>query len=204
MVTFDRILPCTKHLSDELQSSSINLASVVDLVDATKSTLQDYQSDDTWEKVYAYVTQVANLYGIEYLSVTNSHSRRKRRPPARFEDGIVFETTGAKQIVSSSEDFKINLYFPVLDVFLSEFSRRFDDKNTAMMKAIQACNPGSKDFICLPALKPLISSYNICEKVVTMEATLAKCSLEKKKLDTTNDVLISLLPLKEAYPDQVR
>ena len=46
LVTFDRILSCTKHLSDELQSSSINLASVADLVDATKSTLQDYRSDD--------------------------------------------------------------------------------------------------------------------------------------------------------------
>ena len=53
LVTFDRILSCTKHLSDELQSFSINLASVADLVDATKSTLQDYQSDDMWEKFYA-------------------------------------------------------------------------------------------------------------------------------------------------------
>ena len=35
-VTFDRILSCTKHLSDELQSSSINLASVADLVDVAK------------------------------------------------------------------------------------------------------------------------------------------------------------------------
>ena len=42
LVTFNRILSCRKHLSDELQSSSINLASVADLVDATKSTLQGY------------------------------------------------------------------------------------------------------------------------------------------------------------------
>ena len=37
-----------------------------------------------------------------------------------------------------------------------------------------------------------------------MEATLAKRSLEKKKLDITNDVLLSLLPLTEAYPNLVR
>ena len=37
-----------------------------------------------------------------------------------------------------------------------------------------------------------------------MEATLAKQSLEKKKLYTTNDVLLSLLPLTEAYPNLVR
>ena len=116
----------------------------------------------------------------------------------------LLENTGARQVLSSNEDFKINFYFPVLDAFLSELSRRFDDKNTALMKAIQECNPGSKDFLCPSALKPLISSYNICENVVTMEATLAKRSLEKKKLDTTNDVLLSLLPLTETYPNLVR
>ena len=61
-------------------------------------------------------------------------------------------------------------------------------------------HPESKDFLCPLALKPLISSYNICEKVVT----LAKRSLEKKKLDTTNDVILSLLPLMEAYPNLVK
>ena len=40
--SFLTILFCTKYLLDELQSSSINLASVADLVDANKSTLQDY------------------------------------------------------------------------------------------------------------------------------------------------------------------
>ena len=99
---------------------------------------------------------------------------------------------------------EIKILKSTTDAFLSELSRRFDYKNTALMKAIQACNPGSKDFLCLSALKPLISSYNICEKVVTMEATLAKRLLEKKKVDTTNDVLLSLLPLTEAYTNIVR
>ena len=129
LVTFDRILSCTKHLSDELQSSSINLASVADLVDATKSTLQDYRSDDSLCICYANCKP--------YQAVT---SRRNRRPPTRFEDIIIFETTGSRQVLSS-EDLKINFYFPILDAFFSEFSRRFDDKNTALMRAIQACKP---------------------------------------------------------------
>ena len=204
LVTFDRILSCTKHLSDELQSSSINLASVADLVDATKSTLQDYRSDDMWEKIYAYVMQIANCHGIECQTVTSSRGSRNRRPPTRFEDGIILETTGTRQVSSSTEDFKVNFYYPVLDAFLSELGRRFDDKNTELMRAIQACHPGSKDFLCPLALKPLISSYNICEEVVTMEAILAKRSLEKKRLETINDVLLSLLPLTEAYPNLVK
>ena len=92
-------MSCTKHLSDELQSSSINLASVAHLVYATKSTLQDYQSDDMWEKVYAYVMRSANLHKIEYQAVT---SRGDQRPPTQFEDGITFETTGDRQVLSSN------------------------------------------------------------------------------------------------------
>ena len=87
LVTFDKILSCIKHLSDELQSSSINLACAADLYDATKSTLQDYRSDDMWKKVYAYVMRIANLHGIECQAIT---SKRDQRPLTRFEDGIIF------------------------------------------------------------------------------------------------------------------
>ena len=38
---------------------------------------------------------------------------------------LCFETTGARQLLSSSEDFKINFYFPVLDTFFSEFSTAY-------------------------------------------------------------------------------
>ena len=118
--------------------------------------------------------------------------------------GIILETTGTRQVSSSTEDFKVNFYYPVLDAFLSELNRRFDDKNTELMRAIQACKPGSKDVLLSISLKPLISSYNISEEVITMEAILAKRSLGKKRLETINDVLLSLLPLMEAYPNLVK
>ena len=45
LLSFDRILSCTKSLSDQLQSVQLDLASAVDLVYATKSTLEEYRSD---------------------------------------------------------------------------------------------------------------------------------------------------------------
>lgn len=50
LVTFDRILGCTKGLSDQLQSIQNDLASAVDLVNATKETLEEYRSDVMWNK----------------------------------------------------------------------------------------------------------------------------------------------------------
>ena len=52
LVTFDKILQCTKNLSDQLQSSSIDLACAADLVLTTKTTLEEYRSESFWAKVF--------------------------------------------------------------------------------------------------------------------------------------------------------
>ena len=46
LMIFDQILSCTKHLSDQLQSSTIDLSVASDLVLATKSMLRDYCTTD--------------------------------------------------------------------------------------------------------------------------------------------------------------
>ena len=45
LVIFDKVLTCTKRLSDQLQNSDLNLSKAADLVVATKSTLQEFQSN---------------------------------------------------------------------------------------------------------------------------------------------------------------
>ena len=71
LVTFDRILTCTKE-SDHLQSTQIDLAGGVDLVHATKETLEDYRSNSMWNKVYEYANSVAELHGIEVAVPTSA------------------------------------------------------------------------------------------------------------------------------------
>ena len=62
--------------------------------------------------------------------------------------------------------YPLSLYFPVLDSFLAELRRRFDDKNMDVMHAIQACNPQSKYFLSPSVLKPLVEMYNLDIEVV--------------------------------------
>ena len=58
LIIFDRILTCTKSLSDSLQSMQIDLGKAADLVMATEGTLQDFCTDNEWEKVFTYVKKV--------------------------------------------------------------------------------------------------------------------------------------------------
>lgn len=108
------------------------------------------------------------------------------------------ESIGSRESLSCSEQYKRELYFPVLDAFLSELNRQFDNKNVEVMRGIQACNPTSEQFLSVPMLTPLAELYGFDTVVLEMEAKLAKRTLQTKKLDCTSDVLLALIPLKNA------
>ena len=55
LITFWRILSCTKSLSDQLQSREMDLAKAADHVLATISTLKDFRTDNHWNHIYKYV-----------------------------------------------------------------------------------------------------------------------------------------------------
>ena len=56
---FDRLLSCSKGLSDVLQSTQLDLAKVVDLVSALIETFQVFRFDESWKKVFEYAVSVA-------------------------------------------------------------------------------------------------------------------------------------------------
>ena len=136
LITFDRILTCTKQLSDKLQSSSLDLSSAAELVSATKSLLTEYRTTSYWKKIYDYTVDVAKLHDI----TVTFHSTTKEKEASRLEDVILLETVGSRDIDdnSTSDELKCHLYFPVLDRFLSELNSRFDDKNLVLMKGASA------------------------------------------------------------------
>ena len=65
LLVFDRILTYTKSLSDSLQSMQIDLGKATDLAMVTEGTLQDFRTDNEWEKVFTYAKKVAQLNSIE-------------------------------------------------------------------------------------------------------------------------------------------
>ena len=113
---FDKVFTATKQLSDNLQSSSINLSHATELVVAT----MDYRYLD---KVYDHATRIAKNHDIP-IEVPR---RRRTITPARLNDSIVYETLGQQEIGNSlpKQEFKTQFYYPVLDKFQCELKRRF-------------------------------------------------------------------------------
>ena len=75
--------------------------------------------------MYKYVNDVAVL---NKISVAPPRLQRQRQIPSRLNDCVVMETTGTRRAVSSVEDYKVTLYFPVLDAMIIEFQSRFEKK----------------------------------------------------------------------------
>ena len=83
LVMFDKILSCSKSLSDQLQSTNIDLAQAADLVIATKSLLEEYRDDTMWSQFYQYAVSIAELH---YIKPSLPVKTRQKIRPKRFED----------------------------------------------------------------------------------------------------------------------
>ena len=69
------------------------------------------------------------------------------------------------------------------------------------MKAADFCNLSSSNFLEFDYLLPMDESYSchLNQHLLQMKYTLAKLTLQGKDLETINDVLKELFPLKTAF-----
>ena len=201
LVVFDRVLSCTKGLSDALQCSNLDLAKAANLVSATIEVFQKLRTDSEWEKIFKYAESVAKHHN---LPIEPSQGRANR-VPRRLDDSIVMSTTGHIREHTHSSDYKTNFFYPIVDAMLFELKRRFDKKNQDIMVALQTCHPSSSKFLDINFLKPLIQAYKLDIDKLVVEVPLAKCTLAKvsEDLEEISDVLLQLYPLKASFPELV-
>lgn len=195
LIIFRRVLSCTKSLSDQLQSVSIDMAKAANLVTATITTMQEFRSDSAWSHIYKYVEVVAAL---PHINVPPQRLQRQR--PRRLEGGIVLETIGSLETVAASEQFRVLLYFPILDAMILELQRRFSNKNLEHTKAVQACSPNSPHFLQPQNLLPLAESHGLNMSLQSIECSLAKNTLKASDLDSISKVLLEIYSLMVAFP----
>ena len=114
LVPFDWILSCTKQLSDQLQSTTIDLFRASELVSATKAMLSEFRSDDYWDRVYKYSTDIAQVHSIP---TETESSRRKRKRPLHFEEGVITSPIGFRRASKLNQISSINSSFLSLTNF---------------------------------------------------------------------------------------
>ena len=121
LIVFDRVLTCTKGLSDHLQNPRLDLSRAGDLVLGTMSTLEEFRSDKVWDHTFDYAQQVARHLKIDIVPPSTCQRKSSRR----LQDSFVLESTGSREELSTSQECKVHFYYCVLDSFLSQLRNRF-------------------------------------------------------------------------------
>ena len=175
---FDRVFSSVHSLSQHLQNRKINLQKAVDLVSATIKTVEVFHQDTEWKKLCDYSMSVAKSKNI---GIEISPQRRQRHLLVRLRDGIVMESTGHREVPTEVANLKTSVYYPVLDLLISDMKKRFNEKNMMLLKSIDACAPDSNSSLNADVLLPMAKFYNIDLSTFHMEDTLAKHCLETKQ-----------------------
>ena len=79
------------------------MTKAADLVTATMEALQQFRSDKEWSKLFQYFKHVASLHSIEIAPLRNTRSQCQRTIPKRFEDIIILESTGSRELAATIE-----------------------------------------------------------------------------------------------------
>ena len=160
---FNEVLGMTNALSESLQSTQVDLGQAVRVVVAVKDTLLDKRSEKAFDKLWdVFLKKWEELEVIDIEEEINKLSRpqRERRLPASLLDSVVDTTIGQRENLQGPSDYRCNMYFLVLDSFIAEMERRFNNEST-IMKAIQACMPRSHTFFEWEAIEPFCMLYDI-------------------------------------------
>ena len=62
------------------------------------------------------------------IDIEISPQRRQRCLSVRLHDGIVMESTRHREVSSEVDNLKTCVYYPVLDLLISDMKKRFNEK----------------------------------------------------------------------------
>lgn len=142
LAIFKKLLGDAKLLSDMLQSSSLDLAKAVDLVEALIDTFESYKIEQVFGDLWDTVLDLAKQCDVSI----DTAPKRKRKLNTQLQGYHVLSTVGSHEMRNDKEYYRTGIFNVVLDRMLSELRSRFSSHNCDIMCGIQALNPSSSSF----------------------------------------------------------
>jgi hypothetical protein len=174
---FCDLLREAKGASDSLQKVAIDLSISADLIQTCQSTLVAYRNEDKCSQYYDSAKSVCEMYDLPLeLSFCGSRGRSSNlmRLSSALKDSVVTEPICRRSCLQPNPDsFRKELYYPILDSMIGEFSRRFSGDSINMLRAIGTLVPSGDEFLDFQKLELLANQY---------KCNLADLQLEIKQM----------------------
>uniref|UniRef100_A0A3B3RJL6 DUF4371 domain-containing protein n=1 Tax=Paramormyrops kingsleyae TaxID=1676925 RepID=A0A3B3RJL6_9TELE len=152
--------------------TQIDLQFIGLLVTCTKIFGENLES---LESLWKEVVNTAENSNVE----TEPIPKRKLKQSKMLDGHTVMSSVGERS-EQTRDSFRTSIFYPVLDVMLSELKRRFSKPNCAIMMGIQALNPSSASFCKEEALFSFASIYACNIDDLTHEIHQMKRVLQRK------------------------
>ena len=127
LTLLEKLLRHTDKLSQTLQNPKLSCLEGRDIAMLTKRVLEEMRCDSNFNLFWVRVLEARHS-----LDVSEPELPRKRKVPARFEDGLA-----QPEFCSSPKNFYKCLFFEALDLVVASINCRFDQKGYRTMINIE-------------------------------------------------------------------
>ncbi|XP_071688547.1 uncharacterized protein [Rutidosis leptorrhynchoides] len=137
----------TNILSQQLQKKSQDIGNAIELVSATKESLNDFRNNN-WESFFEHVQEFSTKHKIEMPDFNSLYKSERYRP--RQKDNHV----------SVEHFYRVDIFICAVDKQLHELASRFDDKATELLTLSSALVPRkASEMLNIDQICSLVEKY---------------------------------------------
>ncbi|CAF3969951.1 unnamed protein product, partial [Rotaria sordida] len=193
-----KIFGIIKILSDQLKAKTMDFYKAQYLIKCVITKIADLHDEHAFSLIYTQITSFCEEHHIDLSSTPRL--RRIKTISSRFKNVFVFSTIGQRDNLNNENNYRINLFYPIVDAVLIELNDRFSDHNLEILIGISALCPDNENFLQTEILKPFAAQMKADFCSLCNEIQVVKSMLKDSKLENIVDLYYQLLPLKQAFP----
>lgn len=207
----DEILPVLSCTSVFMQKKSCDVARTIDVTQSTVSAVRNLRNEQAFSRLYSEVCEFCSKRDMSKPETVN-RMQRCRKAPKTLDNFVVLETIAVSREGADPADqvlsYRVDMY-AIIDRLLSELDRRFTENHTALA-ACSTVFPGHEHFLKFDVMVSLAEQFSYlpidveqlkAQTCVVRE--LVKRETNAVTLQTPEDLLQLLLPMRCAFPDVV-
>lgn len=168
------------------------------LVKSVIAKIANLRDEHAFSLIYTQITSFCREHHIDLSSTPRP--RRIKTVSSRFKDAFVTSTIGQRDSLNNESNYRINLFYPIIDAALIELNDRFSAHNMEILISMSALCPDSENFLQSEILKPFAVEMKADFSLLCNEIEVVKFMLKDSKLENIVDLYYQLLPMKQAFP----
>ncbi|CAF2998956.1 unnamed protein product [Rotaria sp. Silwood2] len=193
-----KIFGIIKVLSDQLKAKSIDFCKAQCLIKSVIAQIADLRNEQAFSYMYLKVTSFCKEHDVDILSTPRA--QRNRKLSIRFKDVFISTSIGQRDNVNNEDQYRTNLYYPLIDSILIELNDRFSFENMQILNGISALCPDSDNFLKIDVLKPFALQMKTDLHSLDNEIRVLEPMMKNSKSKTIVELYVELLPLAKAFP----